>query len=1543
MKVPKWEDTDAIEETPTWEDTTAISAATLEAPKFEDTEPIDAEGQTERITEPKKPQDTGRGRLGEQPMYLQAKGLEFLPPSEKSKKIASYVIPARIDIPYPTGIKKEFPFIKGNALSIPTVVGSREPFTWAPEGHAPLSEQLWDYVTYLQESGIDLAAQGVKKVLGAELYKSINDNFAVKGLKEYFGTGLSVWRAIGGTMTELTEATLTPEGILMALGVESGLGKLGALAKSTKGRIYNPELIPKRFTRMNIVADKVTNGFIPTKKEMAGASAEAKQLKDMYDVVMEIPETKDIQLTKGQEGSIVKTVIRDIDETILKIPQEKLTEPQKPQPVFIEKPKPEEFLEGYLNTEGQYMKTGEGGHAEFVAGKEVQKMMAETGFIRTKRMGPEEFGIEIVGEPTPKQLATIYDNTRGGKLHVDISDNTGNLVKSVTLDEVKYDGLKNIFKTDAVDKIPVKEPEIPSTKLDVGERPELTDADMIPLNEKPYKSEKRNVKVALQASKLNYELKSAVVRKKLFKDENTKLPKFVGERIEKVIHNDFYDKNPGVRKIKDNTDLAPYIGELKSLVSSGANNIERGYSEFVKQLLIDPKKLKERAPMYYETFMNKLRQSPELEYVLAKYQRALTGHDNTSIYSLIGKKETGFMSTLSKHIEEFIDSPRIKLSDIADEIMYEVFNDAAHFNKMLMTLAPHDVKALSKNPAIINKIMMKGKGGRIRAVFNTGYFDTTFKKITEPFIDVIKDSVRGFRDVETGKKYPSLGKEGSFDEYMFVRNAIDQEKLNLSRGRAQKSAYGKSLKELETRLKELDSKTAREMFDRYVKWKRAIDYNVYVKEMQILTPEQYEQMLKEHPNYVPTERILDIISEGGKPRAGIYRFKGGRGKVQNPIDSVINQVSSQIAAADQAVVMRLTADIAEKSPGGNLILERVKDDVMPHSFEYKQIKSQIESELKAQGKPASGISPDEIITSWIKKNTKPDEVLVFRDGKPTKYRWKDRKIQELLVGSTPKESGFINKWFFKMPATVLRAGATVLNPDFMLRNFVRDTFSRVINTGGSGLGVFPDMLKAMLDMKKGSELWKLYQASGTPMSGFYGADLDSLKIAVRQVEDGYKYYFKHPFEAIKQFNSLIEDATRFAEWQGQYNRLSKYQELGKTQEKYRKFTEMPEAEKILKASYEGREVSLDFLKGGKWAREYNQMTAFFTAGIQGVYKAASMMKNHPMRTMVRGITTISLPTIALWLLNRNNPYYRNQDDYKRWFFFNVPINKNGNMALIPKPPVWATVFSNFLEEGLDWLDSESKRNVTAKDFLEKLTFEFANDVGFGVVPNGLQWFMAHTMNYDWFRGVAFQTEQDKKYSNHLQYGPNTSETAKKLAEVTKDLPKFVQINPKTFEGKIRTMAGGTGRFTLDIADIFGYLAKKAGVIKSGFEKTPNIKRWPVVRSFISEPQYVNRGMMEKFYDIKKHIDTKYNDTKLYEKRGQRDKQRNELRANMRVIKYRDLFSVASANTSELYKIYMKKMQDNNMDSDTKAKWLKKYGDKINSIMQRAVDKYYEEE
>jgi hypothetical protein len=268
----------------------------------------------------------------------------------------------------------------------------------------------------------------------------------------------------------------------------------------------------------------------------------------------------------------------------------------------------------------------------------------------------------------------------------------------------------------------------------------------------------------------------------------------------------------------------------------------------------------------------------------------------------------------------------------------------------------------------------------------------------------------------------------------------------------------------------------------------------------------------------------------------------------------------------------------------------------------------------------------------------------------------------------------------------------------------------------------------------------------------------------------------------------------------------------------------------VEAGYASREVSLDFGKAGTTAHAINQMIAFFNANIRGWDKMISSFREHPIRTSFKVFAGITMPSIILYYLNRDDPRWDEIPQYQKDLFW--IIFAGDKIIRIPKPFELGILFGSIPERFLEWLD---KRD----DTLVKEAMMNAIEAGSpGWIPTAGLPIIEWMTNHSFFTGRQIVPEGKEDVAPQLQYTRWTTSTMKKLGEL-------LGLSPAKMENSLFDITGGLGKYAVSIIDA---ILEGTGLSPTEIEPSKTWADMPVIKAFVVRSPYGSSGeAVNRFY------------------------------------------------------------------------------------------------
>ena len=582
-------------------------------------------------------------------------------------------------------------------------------------------------------------------------------------------------------------------------------------------------------------------------------------------------------------------------------------------------------------------------------------------------------------------------------------------------------------------------------------------------------------------------------------------------------------------------------------------------------------------------------------------------------------------------------------------------------------------------------------------------------------------------------------------------------------------------------------------------------YQDYLLQMLVkegmLTAKAYHTMRKMYPHYIPffrdmSDAGMQSFLSGGKGfidvSSPVKRFKGSTRDIIDPLESIIKNTFQFYNTIERNHVGRTFAKLADKNGVGQIV-ERVHGN-----------------------------------------KAKTDNTFnVWENGEKVTYETTPELIQTMRM--LDKEQSNMVVKILSYPASWLRAGAT-LSPEFILRNPVRDMIGASIYSKHGFIPVVDTFKGLALFLKKGELYWD-YMKSGAAHAAMVSLDRDYLGGQLRDImsrDSKATKLIKNPLELLRAMSEATEMATRLAE----YDNARK----GYTGLVNRLFGKDRKPLTAREAALESRDITLDFSRRGTHTKRLNQITAFFNATLQGADKMARAFKEDPRGMTVKTMLYITLPSVLLWYMNKDDERYQELPQWEKDTFWIIPGKEN--MYRIPKPFEAGVLFGTSFERMLQYFDDakNNRKSVGFKGYGERVMDSLAP----GLIPTGAIPVLEYMTNHSFFRQRSIIPQSQENLPARLQYGANTSEVAKFVGDK-------INVSPYMVDNTIRGLGGGLAGLGLSGIDAI-----------SGAKENNASKKWyetPGLRGFTAAP-YQSSNSVQRVYDDYKEQEKLHNEFKL---------------------------------------------------------------------------------
>lgn len=620
---------------------------------------------------------------------------------------------------------------------------------------------------------------------------------------------------------------------------------------------------------------------------------------------------------------------------------------------------------------------------------------------------------------------------------------------------------------------------------------------------------------------------------------------------------------------------------------------------------------------------------------------------------------------------------------------------------------------------------------------------------------------------EVAEKIPQ-GKEEDFWTYMSQRHNID-------RARESKPVQANYTPEMSKEAVEIAEKANpewKQTGDDIVNWIDSF-MKTWGVDAGTIDSKTYKNLREMYKSYFPTQRefsqLEQSIPEGIRRKfvdnaVPLKKATGSERDIINPLENIMNLVNRTVRTAKYNEVGKSLLDSIHKNP----------------------------EELKKYAE----------VINELPKTMTDNIVSVLENGKPVYIKFNNKALLDAM-NNVPKIIN--NAKVMRAVTGVFKSLITQKNPLFAVRNIFRDVpTSYVYGSTKNPVKFAKDLGGAIKDITTNSERLQRYKAVGGGGANFF--DSGNVTKSAKELTSP-KSILKKIGEGIETFNNLTETAPRLAE----FNRI-----LDKTGD-------------INKALAAANEITVNFARGGDIIKKSEPFIPYLNAGVQGIDKFFRGFKDAKTATttLIKAGISITAPTIALYMINKDDPNYQQLDNRTKDTYFLIP-KSDGTFIKIPKSRELGVLFGALFER--IFRAAEGDKNAF-KGYSESLVSNFAP-----ANPLENSFFSPATYNIatnkDFAsRAIVPQNMVQDKRSHKLQYDEKTSELAKWIGDKT-------NLSPKQIDYLIKSYTGVIGQIGLP------------ALTKSTYNKDGNILQnvaKPITSQFTADPIYSNQTVTD-FYD-----------------------------------------------------------------------------------------------
>ena len=401
----------------------------------------------------------------------------------------------------------------------------------------------------------------------------------------------------------------------------------------------------------------------------------------------------------------------------------------------------------------------------------------------------------------------------------------------------------------------------------------------------------------------------------------------------------------------------------------------------------------------------------------------------------------------------------------------------------------------------------------------------------------------------------------------------------------------------------------------------------------LMSEEQYERLKTYYPHYVQTYRVAD--NWGG----GTDTTRRGSVNTGSPTKQAIGSLK-EIIPFEDAEMMQVNSLV--KNARRNELFRNIYEFAQAHPEEAASYVRIINADEDTNTQPLSFDN----LTGNMAEAAMSDQggiytIRALEDGKPITMQVNSAfyaGLQNLFGQDRGASDTFMKKTFGTM-TNAFKVFTTGKNPLFFLTNLPKDFQTAYINTTSSRktlLTWLADVGATVKHMAANDADWQAFQALGGAGGGFYHNEKGFSRSAA---DAGKHQIIKKIWAPIDAVSENTEALWRFNEYRAAVQRYGD--------------TEAGRAKAIQAAA----DVTTNFSRTAPATKAAENYCAYLNASVQGLDKIARQVREHPILTARRAAEIIALPTLLLYLVNKDDDDYKNLNNRTKDNYYCIPKEK----------------------------------------------------------------------------------------------------------------------------------------------------------------------------------------------------------------------------------------------------------------------------------------------
>lgn len=500
---------------------------------------------------------------------------------------------------------------------------------------------------------------------------------------------------------------------------------------------------------------------------------------------------------------------------------------------------------------------------------------------------------------------------------------------------------------------------------------------------------------------------------------------------------------------------------------------------------------------------------------------------------------------------------------------------------------------------------------------------------------------------------------------------------------------------------------------------------------------------------------------------------------------------------------------------------------------------------------------------------------------------------------------------------LLTAGVTA-SPEFMLRNFLRDSLS--------SWAISKDGFKPVIDSIKGVKKTLAMEGStidvmfsGASFLGGYvngndpGAMADSVRKSLRRkgmTPEQIAKYEKSIVRNAAQVKGIVADVwdkySRYGEALENANREAVYDAAIKAGKSH------------AQAAFESKDL-MDFsmLGAARFIQGASMVLPFFNARIQGLGKLSRELRDNP-REIAKRAGMITAMSLGLLAMNWDDERYDELPDWDKdsnWHFF-----IGDQHFRIPKPFEIGVMFGTIPERMVRAFGGKD----TGEQFGKAVARALGDTFALNPTPQIVKPLVESYFNYDTFSGGPIENAQDLAVKAEARYNEQTSLMMRELGEA-------MGMSPKKLEHLLIGYTGTIGGYVMAAAD---------GLIRAsqpGESASWRADEIPLVKAvYRGTGPAKSTQHMEQFYQMLNEVNQLKRTVDQYRSEGLTDKAKELLNEQGRILRSRSSLSRTQQQIRVLRNNIELLQRDKVLSADEKRRRIDALLARRNDLVYRAV-------